>query len=156
MKQLIILFYLFAATAAQAQTKQETIEWINLYSGDYLKAETSYEKDKFSMKVDTAGRIIVFREMKWKVDNSLYRHNRQFQASDIVSINLQDRPTDGLYYLFINTKSGAISDSDPNNAGRSDIQIYINSYEDLNRVYKALVKYASFFGYKEKVARDTF
>ncbi|MCY1551026.1 hypothetical protein D9M68_873250 [compost metagenome] len=83
-----------------------------------------------------------------------------FDAKDITRIKLDDKPNEsnGLYYLMVITQKDAIKEfDDSGDTQDSDyFSIYVNSYEDLNRVYKALVRYAGFFGYKEKVAKETF
>lgn len=153
MKKLALLFCLFTVTVAQAQTKEETIEWINLYASDYLRFKDEPYRYVWNAKVDSTGKITVTTTTE--VTGSIYNSTGTVSATDIVSILISDRPdsSNSLYYMYINIKDSKQSDKAQNFA-----QIYIRSFEDLNRVYKALVKYASFFGYKEKakVARDTF
>ena len=77
-----------------------------------------------------------------------------FETKDIIRIKLNEKTSE----ITVSTQKDAIKKVDKK-YGISQVSgclILANSYEDLNRVYKALVHYAGFFGYKENVAKDKF
>ena len=159
MKKLILLLCLFAATITQAQTKEETIDWLNLYSQEFLKCKRPGAKDQYAVKVDVSGKVEVEYRLTQIGDNRVHRDYFTFQAKDIVYIDMPSKPSDNnLFYLTIRTGKHAVKKvfNDNETEQTHYVPMATNSYEDLNRVYKALVRYAGFFGYKEKVSRDTF
>lgn len=157
MKKLLFILTLFISVSSFAQTKEETIEWINTYSGDFLQFNASGVAYYFSVTVDTSGKISVGLTMS---KNDGYSSNITYllDAKDITRINLNDKPYESLYHLTVATQKDKIKEVGKSGNSRQSnyFSIQENSYEDINRVYKALVRYASFFGYKEKVAKDTF
>ena len=159
MKKLLFILTLFISVSSFAQTKEETIEWLNTYSGDFLQSQSDGVKYMFSVGVDISGKISVDLNMS-KNDGYSSKIIYMFDAKDITRIKLDDKPNEsnGLYYLMVITQKDAIKEVNKTGNSRQSnyFSIYVNSYEDLNRVYKALARYASFFGYKEKVAKETF
>ena len=156
MKKLIFILTLLFSVASFAQTKEETIEWINTYSGDFLHAkifDVYEEKHTFSIRVDDYGKTSVFHKTSFS-DGYSSEITYNFETKDIIRIKLNEKTSE----ITVSTQKDAIKKVDKK-YGISQVSgclILANSYEDLNRVYKALVHYAGFFGYKENVAKDKF
>ena len=145
MKKLLFILTLFVSVSSFAQTKEETIAWINTYASEYLIIdEGNGVKNYYEIKVDDFGKILTKLERRDK-GKKFYEKTKEINAKDITLIK-EIKYQSGAGGIKVFTKEN------------KDSQLYFEgtSYDDVLRVYKALVHYASFYGYKEKAARDTF
>ena len=86
MKKLLFILTLFISASSFAQTKEETIEWLNTYSGDFLQSQSDGVKYMFSVGVDISGKISVDLNMS-KNDGYSSKIIYMFDAKDILVVS---------------------------------------------------------------------
>lgn len=144
MKKLLFIVSLFIGTAAFGQTEEETIAWINTYASEYLIIdEGNGVKNYYEIKVDDFGKILS-KLVRRDNGKKFYEETKEINAKDITLIK-EKKYQSGAGGIKVFTKEN------------KDSQLYFEgtSYDDVMRVYKALVHYAGFFGYKN-VEKNTF
>lgn len=153
-KLLFIVCFIFTLGNTNAQTKEQTIAWINTYASELLPSVNMSVKENDELviargktKKDYYGKEII------KIGQILTT-----DASTISEKKYDDGKTSFWYHIFTNGKQitfvGFEGDEHLNNS--SETKIYSYSKENLERVVKAINHLAKLCGAKEKPKENTF
>lgn len=144
--KLALAILLFMATAttnhAQAQTKEETVDWINTYANDLMSKKSKYhtiESLNENGDITSNGKTTNLAKDYW-MDDIDYYWARDFNGNE----------NDKIWQLHLTEKRQRPNGGFPFNA------YYFDNEEDCKRVHKAFVHLAKLLGTKSKPKTNTF
>lgn len=139
----VILFMATATTNhAQAQTKEETTEWINTYANDLMSRRSvahTIEKLDENGNITANGETTNLAKDYW-IDDIYYIYGRDVNGNE----------NDKIWQLRLTEKH------ETTNGGFPVKVFYFNNEEDCKRVHKAFLHLAKLLGTKPKPKKDTF
>lgn len=150
MKQLITVcltvFFMAGLQDMQAQTKEETIEWLKVY-GNQLFSDSDYN----ITKIDDNGDILL------EINLSNYTRYYQFNLAN-------DYWLESIYHIEKkltlspkeNIRSWVSNGYDGNEYGQWIVEFRFHDEESCNRFYNAIIHLAKLLGTKSLPKKDTF
>lgn len=151
MKKLLFILTLFISTTSFAQTKEETIAWINTYGLEML----GYSKNginNFSVTED--GDITIQSGQITNNNEKLLSQNTLFNVKDIILSDNEIVFDGASYNFFIQTNGNKIKIYNGNYI--SKISIWSKDKNNLERLANAINHLAKLCGAKEKPIENTF
>jgi hypothetical protein len=183
MKKFTLLFCLFAATTAQAQTKEEAIQWVHEYGSSVLGMspipEACATRSSYKIHESYGGLEIKDGYIKLEYGKEIDKGNMdtnwtiitfRCKLSDLFIQDIPPASTDGKGYPMRTTKVNYIrlkatvdsciisGGSSPSTSWDSFFIPYCGTREGAERVAKAIIHLAKLHGAKElpKVTKNTF
>lgn len=151
MKKLFITLTLFISATSFAQTKEETIDWINTYGLGMLGYP---ENGVNNFTVTGEGDITIQSGQMTNNNEKLLSQNTLFNVKDIMLNEIEIVPDGENYKFFIQTNGNKIKIYNGNYI--SKISIQSKDKNKLERLAKAILHLAKLYGAKEKPKGNTF
>lgn len=133
---LAVILFMVGTQYVQAQTKEETIAWINTYANDFMYKKININ---FIEKLDENGNITINREttnlaMGYWIDDIYYDFDKDRNAWRFVLRGQEKVPS----------------------GGQIERPFFVDNEEDCKCVHKAFMHLAKLLGTKPKPKKDTF